>query len=166
MGQNNKNKILEIFYEYPNRKFTVRDIARLAGIPRATAHKTLISLKKERLVTKEYESESTLIFKTRKINFFIERIVESGLIDEIVNRLNPSCIILFGSIRKGDSIKDSDIDIFVESSVKKDVEVGKFEKKLKHKIQLFVEPDVKKLGSELANNIVNGIKLFGSIKIW
>jgi len=166
MRQNNRNKILEIFYEYPNKRFTVRGISKLTKVPRATSHKIISDLKKEKLITKDNIAENNLLFKTKKINFFIEKIVESGLIEEIVDKFNPSNIILFGSIRKGDSIKESDIDIFVESSMKKDINLIKFEKKLGHRIQLFNEPQIKKLGTELGNNILNGIKLFGSIKIW
>jgi predicted nucleotidyltransferase len=79
--------------------------------------------------------------------------------------LNPSCIILFGSIRKGESDKTSDIDIFVESSVKKSLDLSKFEKKIGHKIDLFIESDLKNLNSNLFNNVINGIKLYGSFKI-
>ena len=50
-------------------------------------------------------------------------------------------------------------------AIKKNVNLKKFEKKLGHKIQLFVESDINKLHSNLFNNVVNGIKLFGSFKI-
>lgn len=166
MGQNNKNKVLEIFYEYPNRRFTIREISKLIKVPRATVHKLLLKLKREKLITKENLAENNLGFKTKKINFFIEKIADSGLIEEITLKLNPSCIILFGSIRKGDSVKESDIDIFIETTVKKEIELKKFEKILGHKIQLFVEPDIMNMKEEIRNNIVNGIKLFGSLKIW
>jgi predicted nucleotidyltransferase len=72
---------------------------------------------------------------------------------------------LFGSLRKGDSVKDSDIDIFIESSVKKNIELKKFEKKLNHNIQLFIENKINDLPNHLFNNVVNGIKLYGSFKI-
>lgn len=166
MGQNNNtNKILGLFYEYPNRKFTVREISRLARIPRATTHKILLGLKKQKLVTKDNIAQNSLFFKNKKINFFIEKIIESGLIDEIINRINPSCIILFGSIRKGESVKESDIDIFVESHVKKELNLKKFEKKIGHKIQLFAEPSINKMQKNLFNNIINGIKLYGAFSI-
>ena len=165
MGQKIEDKTAEIFYEYPDREFTVREIAKLTGCPRATVHKKLIRLQKEKLVTKTNKAENNLIFKTKKINYFIEKIANSGLVEELISKLNPSCIILFGSIRKGDSVKDSDIDLFVESPVKKSVSLEKFEKKLKHRIQLFVKQDIHQLNNELFNNVVNGIKLFGSFKI-
>jgi predicted nucleotidyltransferase len=164
MGQDKKNKILELFYEFPNRRFTIREISNLTKIPRASAHKYFDELKKEKLIVNDMASESFL-FKIKKINYFIEKIVACGLIDELINKLNPSCIILFGSLRKGDSVKDSDIDIFIESSVKKNIELKKFEKKLNHNIQLFIENKINDLPNHLFNNVVNGIKLYGSFKI-
>ena len=165
MRQNIRVGVLEVFYEHPNKSFTVREIAKLTGVPRATVHKELINLKRNRLLSKENKAESNLAFRTKKINYFIEKIANSGLIGELIDKLNPSCIILFGSIRKGDSVKESDIDLFIESSIKKHISLVKFEKKLKHKIQLFIESNISELNDELFNNVVNGIKLFGSFKI-
>ncbi len=176
--ENNKiNRILRMFYEYPEKEFTIREIAKLAKIPKATVHQYMAQLKKQKLITKDNRAETNLLFKTKKINYYIEQIASSGLIEELVKTLNPSCIILFGSVRKGDSVKESDIDLFIEASTKKaislSVEVSLkkavslkiFEKQLGHKIQLFVEPDIKKLHSNLLNNVVNGIKLYGSFTI-
>ena len=165
MRQNKKEKILELFFEYPSKRFPIREIAKLTKIPRATVHKKILELKKQSLITKENKADDSLIFKIKKINYFVEKIIDSGLIEELVNKLNPSCIILFGSIRKGDSVKESDIDIFVESPLKTKINLKKYEKKLKHQIQVFVESDINKLQPNLFNNVINGIKLFGSFKI-
>jgi len=164
MGQI-EDKIMGVFYENPNKKFSVRQIVKLTNIPRSTAHKYLVELKKFGLVTKENISSENLFFKVKKINYYTERIVNSGLINELIKNFNPSCIILFGSIRKGDSTKESDIDIFVESNIKKDINLKLYEKKLKHKIQLFVENNINNLQPNLFNNVANGIKIYGSFKI-
>lgn len=157
--------ILEVFYESPEKSFTVREISRLAKIPRASVHNYLIYLKKMKLITPDNRAESNILFKTKKINYYVEKIAVSGLIEHLLNNLNPSCIILFGSIRKGDSVMESDIDLFVESPIKKELNLKAFEKKLGHKIQLFIEPNIHKLHSNLLNNVVNGIKLYGSFTI-
>ena len=164
MGQI-EDKIMGVFYENPNKKFSVRQIVKLTNIPRSTAHKYLVELKKFGLVTKENISSENLFFKVKKINYYTERIVNSGLINELIKNFNPSFIILFGSIRKGDSTKESDIDIFVESNIKKDINLKLYEKKLKHKIQLFVENNINNLQPNLFNNVANGIKIYGSFKI-
>ena len=158
MGQI-KEKILRVYFENPEKEFTIREISSLTKVPRATVHKKLKELKQE----KYFEDE--LFFKIKKSNYYIEQIFSVGLIDYIVENLNPTCIILFGSFRKGEYDKNSDIDIFVESFIKKDLDLKKFENKLGHKIDLFVETSLNKLNSNLFNNVVNGIKLYGSFKL-
>ena len=124
MRQRNEDRIMEVFYEFPGRKFTVREIAKITGIPRASVHKILRILKEEKM-TKDNMADNSLLFKIKKIDYYLEKIASSGLIEELAQKLNPSCIILFGSIRKGDSVKESDIDLFVESPVKKEVKLEK-----------------------------------------
>ena len=159
MGQKDIRKILRVYFENPEEKFTVRDISRLAGIPRATSHKETAKLKKE-----DYFKDE-LFFKIKKINYYIEELFSSGLIRFLISELNPSLIILFGSFRKGDSDKKSDVDLFVESPVGKELNLKKFEGKIGHKIDLLVEANIKKLNDNLFNNVANGIKLYGSFKI-
>ena len=163
MGQN-IDKILEVFYENPGKSFTIRELAKLTKVPRATVHKKLLELKKENL-TGDESLKGGLLSKTKKINFFVEKIVASGVVDFLIKNLNPSAIILFGGVRKGESDKESDIDLFVESSVEKELDFRNFEKKLGHKIDLFVKPSIHNFNEALFNNIINGIKLYGSIKV-
>ncbi len=165
MRQNTENRILDAFYENSETEFSVRSLAKSAGLPRATVHKYLKNLKKQELISEENKSANSSLFKIKKINYFTEKIVSSGLIDYLVEELNPSCIILFGSVRKGESTKDSDMDIFIESNSKKELKLGKYEKILHHKIELFIESKITKLNENLLNNVVNGIKLYGSFKI-
>jgi predicted nucleotidyltransferase len=134
-------------------------------MPKTTAHRVLEQLKKQGLITRDNKAKSNLLFKTKKINYYTEKLVSSGLIEELIHKLNPSCIIIFGSVRKGESVKESDIDIFVESSIKKLPNLQKYEKKLKHKIQLFIETNINNLQPNLFNNVINGIKIYGSFKI-
>lgn len=160
-----RNKILEVYYENPNSTFTVRKISKKTKLPRATVNRYVNKLKKENLITKKNYPANNLLFKTKKINYYIEKIISSNLIEYIIKELNPSCIILFGGIRKGESDSQSDIDLFIESFQKKKINLIKFEKILKHKIDLFIEEDINKLPKNLTNNIINGIKLYGVLKI-
>lgn len=168
MGQMDKkgDRILEVFYEWPQKKFTVRELAKMTKVPKSTVQKYLTVLKKEKLILEgNLANNSDLLFKTKKINFYVEKVVESGLVGGLVEKLNPSCIILFGSIRKGEAVKESDIDLFVEAPVEKKLELEVYEKKLKREIQLFVHKDIKDLPDHLFNNVTNGIKLYGSFAI-
>lgn len=168
MGLNieKSDKTLELFYENPAKAFTIREVSKLTGLPKSTLHPYLNYFKKKGLIKNNNQSsENSLLFKIKKINYHIEKIVTTGLLEYLIKELNPSCVILFGSCRKGESEQESDIDIFVESHIKKDINLEKFEKLLKHKVQLFIETNINKLPSHLLNNIVNGIKLHGSFKV-
>ena len=77
----------------------------------------------------------------------------------------PDTIVLFGSASKGEDIQTSDVDIYVQSSEKK-INLETYEKHLNRKINLFFEENFLKLSKELKNNIINGIKLSGYLKIY
>lgn len=168
----NELKILEIFFEESSRKYHTRELSRILKVSPATISKYLAQLvKKDLLIFRKernhniYTTSNSKSFKVKKINYFIEKIIASGLIEHLEENLVPSCIILFGSFRKGESEKESDIDLFIETHKKNAPDLKKFEKKLGHKIELFLEPKINNLPEHLFNNVINGIKLQGSLKI-
>lgn len=167
MGQINQkwDKILELIFEHPNKTFSVREIAKKTGIPSSSVQRYLERLRKENLLDKENKLIINSYTKFLKSFFIVEKIYKFGLIDYLKEQLNPSLIVVFGSIHKGEYDCESDIDLFVESSVKKELDLKNFEKKLKHKIQLFVHSSIEKLQPHLFNNVANGIKLYGYFKI-
>jgi predicted nucleotidyltransferase len=104
------------------------------------------------------------VYRFHKIQGFLRKILEIGLVDYLYKRLNPRCIILFGSFAKAEYDESSDIDIFIQSKETK-INLEKFEKRLKHPINLYFKENINSLSKELFNNIMNGIKLRGYIKI-
>ena len=81
----------------------------------------------------------------------------------------PEYIAIFGSCAKGENDKQSDLDIFILGRVKKDLNLGKFEKILGIKVQLFMKTkqEFQKLQKEnknLANSFINGIVLKGYLE--
>lgn len=166
------NKILELFFEEPNRNFQIREISRITKIPVMTTKKYLEELKKEDLIIKEkkgiypsFKANENKFFKFYKQQDILLKIYKSGLIDYLEKELHPKNIILFGSMKKGEYVKESDIDIFLESNSKKHTDLTKFEKILKHDIQLFIEENINKLQPHLFNNIINGTILSGYLKL-
>lgn len=157
--------LLEFFYENPASKLTVRKLAAETKINRSTIQYQLKQLKEEGLVSKDNKWIDSWQNRLQKINYYIEKFARSGLIDYLEEKLAASTIILFGSFRKGEAVKDSDIDIFVECAREKEVNLGEFEKKLGHKIQVFTKPKITLLPAHLLNNVVNGIKLKGYFTI-
>ena len=103
MGQRNQNwdKILELIFEYPNQKFSVREISKKTKIPSSSVQRYLQEFKKEGLITKEGIVNSENYSKLKKSFFMIDKIYKSGVISYLIKKLNPSAIIIFGSIRKG-----------------------------------------------------------------
>lgn len=159
------DKIAELFFEHPNRKFSVREIAKTTGIPASSVQRYLERLRKEGFITAENMPVLNSYFKFIKAFFLIKRLLEVGAVDYLEEKFNASAIIVFGSARKGEYDRDSDIDIFVESTRNPDIDLSKFEKKLGHRIQLFVKNGIKDLPPNLFNNVINGIKLRGYFKL-
>lgn len=166
------HQILRLFLEHPGQRFHVRQISRLLKLPKSTANYRLQKLAKERYVQRIREgifpsyqaNTSSSLFRLHKRQYGERMIIESGLIEYLERECTPRCIVLFGSFAKGEFAKESDIDLFVEAK-EQEVNLRSFEKKLGHPIQILFEDSMQKLSPELFNNIISGIKLYGSIKI-
>jgi len=165
MGQ---RKILRLFFQEPNRNFGIREIAKITKIPKTSTARYIRELLKDNLIKKTkgayIGNDTNFFFKLYKKAYFLEELYRSGLIEFLEEKLYPKCIILFGSFAKGEYVKNSDIDIFVQAK-EKAINLTKFEKRIKHKINLFFEDKFDKLSNELFNNIINGIKIQGYIKL-
>lgn len=169
MGQ---TKIIEIFLENPNKDFQIRGISRQFKIPKTTVSYHISKLLKKQLIKKQEKgvfpsfraNTENPLYKFHKKQEALRKITESGLISYLEEECTPKAIMLFGSFAKAEYDEKSDIDLFIQAKETK-VNLEKFEKKLKHTINIIFEPEIKKLSPELLNNIVNGIKLSGFLKI-
>ncbi len=93
------------------------------GLPSVSNH--LKKVQRDGLVRKErgsvysnwIASESEL-FKAYKRNDTLIQLVESGLIQFLVDDALPDVIVLFGSASRGEDIETSDIDLFLVASEK------------------------------------------------
>ncbi len=170
--KNNTYKILELFIEFPTKDFSVRGLARNLKISHATVLKYIADLEKLGFIKKK---EATLYptyfantenqkYKFYKRNGLIFKINESGLVNRIQKEALPSSIILFGSGAKATFTEKSDVDIFVEAN-QTTFDLTNYEKKLHRKINLLFEQNINHLSKELRNNIINGVALYGFIKI-
>ncbi|PIN79446.1 hypothetical protein COV16_04140 [Candidatus Woesearchaeota archaeon CG10_big_fil_rev_8_21_14_0_10_34_8] len=164
MGQ-----IENLFFENPTKEFHIRGIAKLLKIPKTTVSYKINQLIKENIVIKDskgifpsYRPSQNEIYKFKKRQHFLEKLFP--LLNHLENELNPKCIILFGSFAKAEYDKDSDIDIFIQAKEHK-IKLTKFEKQLKHKINILFENNLNNLSKELLNNIINGVKLRGFIRL-
>ena len=163
--QFNRYKILQVFFDQPNKKFQLRELSRQTKISLPSVKKhvelllklDLIREKKDGIYT-GYKSSFNTIYK------ILIRLEDSELIKELENICTPNCIVLYGSAVEGTDDERGDIDIFVQSS-KKIIELKKYENKLKRKISLLFEQDLKKIDETLKNSLANGIVLSGFLKV-
>jgi len=120
----------------------------------------IVSSKRERnLVLYKARLDSSIYLDLKRF-YNIRLLRNSGLIEHLNDVFLYPVIILFGSFAKGDNDKQSDIDICIISKEKKEVNLKKFENKIKHKIQIFNYIDINYIKNEhLKNNIFYGVVL-------
>ncbi len=169
------DNILRYFINEPEREFHVRQLAKLLKKSPTTISKYLKELGRNGLLISKRRHNHLFFranteskhFKERKLFFNIRLLRDSGLIEFLEETFNhPQAIVLFGSFGKADNIKESDVDILVITPIKEDVNLKKYEKKLGHKIQLFLHSteEIEKMktkNKELLNNFINGRILEG-----
>lgn len=165
-------KVLRLFFDYPTKRFQLREISRMIklGLPSVRNHVAKLErsgfVKKDKKgVYQSYFSSKNDIFKLYKRNDVLFRIEESGLNDFLAETFVPDAIVLFGSASRGEDIETSDIDLLIVAK-EKDVDLKTFEKKLNRKISLHFEEAVPKIPKELLNNIINGIVVYGYLKVF
>ncbi len=165
-------KVLKLFFDHPTKHFQLREISRILklGLPSVRNHTK--KLEKEGFVKKEkfgvyesYVSTKNEIFKIYKRNDILLELHDSGLVEFLSDNLVPDAIVLFGSASRGEDIEGSDIDLFLVAK-ESEIDLKKFEEKLKRKISLHFESNVSKTPKELLNNIINGIVVYGYLKVF
>jgi predicted nucleotidyltransferase len=162
---------LKPFFEDNYRRINVREYSRIQKISPPTASKILAELNKRGILKREQDKQFIYYYADKDSDLFIDMqkiyykklIKEAGLIDFFEKELLNPVIFLFGSLSKAEAKKDSDIDLAIFTSTKKEVDIKKYEKLLKRKIQLFIFKDKEELKiKELLNNILNGYKIAGN----
>jgi|SRR3989344_1852132 len=166
--------ILKLFFEEPMREFNVREVARIIKLspPKVSkelkifAKEEILKWRKERILDLYKANIESERYKDAKIYYNINKLKESGLIEELNKFYLKPIIVLFGSYASGLDIETSDIDILIISEKTNEFkDLKKFETKLKKKIQIFNVKNIKNLkNKELINNIINGIVIQGKIK--
>ncbi|MFH0876390.1 MAG: nucleotidyltransferase domain-containing protein [archaeon] len=177
LKKDNILKVLEVFFDDPLPSgigFALREISRKVSLAPKSVKNYLDKLEKEKIVIKKehrvhkypvyYANRENEYFKFLKKLNTIRSIYESGLLDFLNEKCMPDVIILFGSASKGEDIKESDIDIYLQCEEKKN-DLSRYEKELNRKINLFFEKNFNKLSEELKKNIINGDKLKGYLNL-
>ncbi|HLE06662.1 MAG TPA: nucleotidyltransferase domain-containing protein [Candidatus Nanoarchaeia archaeon] len=169
----NKWAVLTAFFNDPLNEFGLRELSRKVKLAPKSVKTYLKEFIKKKLLTETQKDKKPQYKANRDNKEFIQykkinnqlQLQNTGLIDFIYNTYLPDVIILFGSFSKGEDIKKSDVDIYIQSAEKR-INLEKYEKLIERKINLLFSSNFNKLSNELKNNLLNGIILKGYLKVF
>lgn len=174
-----KNKIVEVLFKYPEKEFSLSDLAGEAGVAKANIGRILEEFREAGLINIEKLSkiwrikanQTNYMYVNSKIIHNLNFVYKSGLVEFLIEFFkNPKAIVLFGSFRKGEDLSNSDIDIAIESDDAKEYQVmglrelAEFEQMAGRKIQIHLF-NRKNVDIGVFNNIANGILLWGFLEV-
>tara|TARA_Y100000310_G_scaffold151291_1_gene150864 strand:- start:3975 stop:4514 length:540 start_codon:yes stop_codon:yes gene_type:complete len=175
LQKSSMSKTVGIFFINPTKEHYLLDISRNINLAHTSVKKNLTKLTKQELIIETVEKRGNRKFPIYKANinnklfnknksiYNLNSLLESNLINFIEENLMPKSIVLFGSYARGEDIENSDIDLFVECK-KEMLNIEKFEKRLKRKVELHFNEKFTSYSKELKNNIINGIVLSGFLE--
>ena len=119
-----KNRILEVLFRFPDKEFSLSDLAKEAEVAKANIGKILdefeyfelIQIERLTKIWRIRANRSNWFFKRSKIVYNLNFVYQHNLAGFLSDNFNnPKSITLFGSFRWGEDISNSDIDIAIES---------------------------------------------------
>lgn len=159
--------VFKVFCEEPLSIHFIKSISKRIGLAHTSVRKLVDDLLRMNLIQKKKakpfdgfvanRDNDDFIFYKRVYNLFSLKEIS----DFIVSNLFPELVVVFGSYSRGEDVESSDIDILVVSRSFRDLDLEKFEKKLKRKIHLLLLKDFKLLDSGLRKKVYNGFLLYG-----
>ncbi len=162
---------LHPFIEDCYKEVGVREYSRIIKTTPPTASKILKEFELEGLLKKRVDKGYLLFRANRESSVLrdLSKIYWKQKLEKVIEYINSQfyepTIILFGSLTKLETKKDSDIDLVIFTEIKKDINLEKFEKDLRRKIQLFRFKSISDINSkELKTNILNNYIIQGVIK--
>jgi predicted nucleotidyltransferase len=162
-------KVLEIFFQEPTSVHFIREIGKKINLAATSVRNNIKELEKMKLIqvnesrpfkgfVANRDSEKFLFYK-KVYNFY----TLYGLKEKLIEIFYPKAIIVFGSYSRGEDIETSDIDVLIISKVKKEVDLRRFEKDLRRKINLLIVNDLNNIDEKIQKKIRNGFTLYGEI---
>jgi len=174
-----KNKVAEVLFRYPEKEFSLSDLAKDAEVAKANIGNILeefqevglINIEKLSKIWRIKANQSNWLYVRNKIVYNLDLIYRSGIVEFLIDYFkNPKAIVLFGSFRNGEDLSTSDVDIAIESDEVKEYQIKElrelveFENIIKRKIQIHLF-NREKVDINVFNNIANGIVLWGFLEV-
>lgn len=189
MGSTSKIKILRLFFEYPNRTFTTKEILDELKIGYGYGLKCLkllsnagiLKMKKVGKQKRYFLNENHVLFpilnklfEEEKKKFSNISLFHKSVIAEMIEKLADETVILFGSVAAGTATPRSDIDILVvtkknEKEIRKKVKIIAQKNDVEVQAIILSEEKLKEMIKKKARIIMNIAKekifLIGNKKI-
>ncbi len=170
--KDNNLKVMKLFFDAPDKKLHIREIARQTGLSSTGIIKIVGRLKREGLlvskktkVVEEVWPNFNARFPILKRIYNLYNIIDSGVVEYLRDFYEePEAMVLFGSYADGTDNSKSDIDIAIITKKKSMPNLQKYEKKLNKKIALLTLT-IEEASAEFKNSIANGIVLDGFLEV-
>ncbi|GIU68252.1 MAG: hypothetical protein KatS3mg001_102 [Candidatus Pacearchaeota archaeon] len=162
-------RVLEVFFREPTTIHFIKEISKKIKLAHPSVRNYIRELTKKGLIIKRKSKPFDGYVANRENDSFIWLKMSYNILslkelrDKIINELHPKAIILFGSYLRGEDVESSDIDFFVVSKIKKEIDFSKFESVLKRRIRVIILDDFSKLDKNIQKKIKNGLVLYGGL---
>lgn len=173
-------RLLRVFYWFPEVEFSLSELARQAGVSKSTASRLLNGLKEwgivkvvdKGIILRIKANTENPQFLKLKIAHNLYSMFATNLVEFLNEALGqPRVIVLIGSFRRGEDTSTSDIDIAVETLENTEAKIvrpeglERYERYFggrKIEIHLFNRSSV---DINFFNNVANGIVLSGFLEV-
>lgn len=169
-----QQRIMRLLFVKTGTFLNMNNIARALKVSQPAVLKAIPLLQKEGLINAKQDEDSSrwsielnrdnkkIIGLKRADN--LKQLYESGLIQTLYDTFPGATVILFGSYAHGEDTMQSDIDLAIVHSEKKELDI-KFEKILGRNIILNYYKSLNSIDKPLLSNILNGITLKGAVEL-
>ena len=180
MGMASKEEmVLELFLNEPTKHWHFSQILSTAKVSRRVASRWLNKLKEDNIVRHIKPKGKMPYFqgywehvnyKNQKRIYALNKLYETGLLNELWKLKNAKTIVIFGSFTRGDWNTQSDVDVFIFGD-SENFKFGRFWKGLgfqgkSREVQVHTfesKQEIKDVRSGLMTNIARGYFVKGSI---
>ena len=169
-----QQRIMRLLFVKAETSLNMNGIARILKVSQPAVLKAIPYLQKEGLLNAEQDKDSSRwsielnrdnkkVIGLKRVDN-LKQLYESGLIQAIYDSFPGATVILFGSYAHGEDTMQSDIDLAIINSGKKELDL-KFEKILERKIIINYYKSFNNIAKPLLSNILNGITLKGAVEL-
>ena len=168
-------EVQRFFFAFPEKTPSLTQLAQALSMNKGTASRVVRRLEDEGFLAVEVLgriwritcSPEHAYHRTRKVPYHVSLILDSGIVERIRNAHPMGAIILYGSVRKGDDVESSDIDLAIESNSDRIESFGTIDLGYRASVPVNVRFfSRKRIDPHLFSNIGNGIVLDGFLEVY